>query len=94
MTPLLRLAIDRVDRIEPRVQEQPERRRRSTRPFPELDKEKERRGPPAAPATPSAPRDGENEADDDEPHLIDLRVQGWLPTRQILPGCAGAALPN
>jgi hypothetical protein len=93
MTPLLRLAIDRVDRIEPRVQEQPERRRRGTRPFPEVDKDAERRERKDAPAGPRAADDDAAE-DDGEPHLIDVRVLGRLPTGQILPGDAGAALPN
>ena len=91
MTPLLRMAIDRVDRIEPRVQEQPERRRRGERPFPEVDKDKERREPKDAPA---APRATDDDADESDPHLIDLRVLGRLPTGQILPGRAEAALPN
>lgn len=94
MTPLLRSAIDRVDRIEPRVQEQPERRRRNGRPFPEVEKDKERRDPKQAPAAPRAPHTDDGDADDTEPHLIDVRVLGRLPTGQILPGIAGAALPN
>ena len=94
MTPLLRLAIDRVDRIEPRVQEQPERRRRGGRPFPEIDKDEERREKKDAPAAPRAPLTGDGDADESDPHTIDLRVLGRLPTGQILPGPHGAALPN
>ena len=93
MTPLLRVAIDRVDRIEPRVQEQPERRRRNGRPFPEVDKDEERREKKDAPAAPRAPRSADGDTDDD-PHTIDVRVLGRLPTGQILPGPRGAALPN
>ena len=89
MSPLA-FAVDRVDRIEPRVQEQPERRRRATPPFPGHDKDKdEDRREPTEP--PIAPR---SDDDDDEKHLIDLLVRGRLPTRQILPGSARAALPS
>jgi hypothetical protein len=85
------LAIDRVERIAPRAQEQPDRRRRPGRPFPELDEDGEREDEPSAPPAPArTPRAGD--LDDDEPHTIDVRVRGRLPTRQILPACTGAAL--
>jgi hypothetical protein len=83
-------AIDRVDRIEPRVGEQPERRRRNGRPFPAVDGERKREPAPE----PAAPPAAEREDDPDEPHLIDLLVRARLPSRQILPGRASAAGAN
>jgi hypothetical protein len=90
------LAIDRVDRIDPRVREQPERRQRPGRPFPEIDEDgtRDQRKPSDAPVPPHPPLSSEEEDDDGDTHTIDVRVRGRLPTRQILPGCAGAALAS
>ena len=78
MTPATRLAIDRVDRIEPRVQERPERRKRDGKPFPEIGEDEAKKRAPA-------PRADADEGEDE--HLVDLLVRGhWLPTGQLLPG--------
>jgi hypothetical protein len=93
MSPAPALAIDRVDRIEPRVREQPERRQRPGRPFPEIDEEgaRDQRKPSGEPVP---PRGSDERSDDDDTHTIDVRVRGRLPTRQILPGPMGAALAS
>jgi hypothetical protein len=84
MTAVARLAIDRVDSIEPRVQERPERRKRDGKPFPDVDggeKEKREREPDAPASRSPRPDDGEDE------HLVDVLVRGrGLPTGQLLPG--------
>jgi hypothetical protein len=76
MTPAF--GVDRVDRIEPRVQERSSRKR-EPRPQPAPDKGEREPDEPAP-----APR---AEDDDGEQPRIDLLVRGReLPTRQILPG--------
>jgi hypothetical protein len=75
MSPTPAFGVDRVDRIEPRVQERPSRKR-EPHPLPAP------RRPESEPDEPEpAPRD-----DDEDPPRIDLLVRGRaLPTRQILP---------
>ena len=83
MSPVPAFAVDRVDRIEPRVQER-SNRKRDPRPLPAPEKS-ERDPDEPAPAP----------CDDDEPHLIDVLVRSrGLPTRQILPGRDGAPLSS
>lgn len=86
MNPIPAFAVDRVDRIDPRVQERSSRKR-DPRPLPAPEKGEREPDEPAP-----APRDDD---DDDEPHLIDLLVRSrGLPTRQILPGRDGAPLSS
>jgi hypothetical protein len=85
-------AVDRVDRVPPRPGEQPERRRRGEREFPDVEK-REKHAPGTTPAAPrSTPV---RDAGDEEEHIVDVRVSGRaFPTRQILPAAASAARPN
>jgi hypothetical protein len=80
MTPVPAFGVDRVDRIEPRVQER-SNRKREPRPLPAPGKDEREPDEPAP-----APRAD----DDDEQPTIDLLVRGReLPTGQILPGPRG-----